>query len=72
MVHESPFYGPGTRSVQGPFVVDQDYLDWHIFCQKNLEHFQQNLQHGKYRILADLDSTSKVGICSQTPLPHWT
>ena len=38
-----------TRGVQGPFVVDQDNLEWHTFCQK----LQQNLLHRVHRILGD-------------------
>ena len=58
-----------TRSVQGPFEFTQDELCWHTVWPKNLENFQQNLQHGEFRILPDLDSPSKVEVGPPPPSP---
>ena len=50
------------------FVVDQDNLEWHTFCQK-LRNVQQTFNIGNIEFLADLDSASKVIHWSRTPLP---
>ena len=56
MIAQQPIPGifmvPPTRSVEGPFFIDQNKTCWDTFCPKTFRH---NLQHRVYRILADLD-----------------